>query len=208
MQNAHQTTWATSLDIVILRVTTYCQQITTMKTLSCMRHGQTNYNVLGLCNDDPKREVSLTKLGFQQATAAAAQLQHADIERIFVSPLPRTQQTAEIINEYHSVPIIVHPLLTDIRSGFDGRPVAEYFAAIAHDKLHACVNGGESLWQHRTRVLQFIDWLLREPYQRVLVVAHEETLRVFIAHFHHIDPQSMLQLSIGNCEIVSFDIET
>ncbi len=31
-----------------------------------MRHGQTNYNVLGLCNDDPARPVHLTDLGIEQ----------------------------------------------------------------------------------------------------------------------------------------------
>lgn len=66
--------------------------------LLLMRHGQTNYNRLGLCNDDPRDAVYLTDLGRRQALAAAVALRAARLEHIFVSELPRTRQTAEIVN--------------------------------------------------------------------------------------------------------------
>jgi probable phosphoglycerate mutase len=171
-----------------------------------MRHGQTHYNLLHLCNDDPRREVCLTATGIAQAQAAAEQLHDAAIERIIVSELPRTRQTAEIINRYHHAHIETNALLNDIRSGFDSQPVADYFAAIAHDRLNAQVNGGESLFQHKQRVLSFLDWLRQQPQQTILVVAHEETLRVFIAHFTHLGDEQMLDLKIGNCEFVQFTL--
>lgn len=171
-----------------------------------IRHGQTNYNLLHLCNDNPRLNVHLTSTGEAQALAAAERLSNAGIERIIVSELPRTRQTADIINRYHNAPIDSHSLINDIRSGFDSQPVAEYFAAIAHDRLHAQVNGGESLLQHKERVLNFLDWLHLQPQQTLLVVAHEETLRVFIAHFKHLTNEQMLDLNIGNCEYVIFEI--
>ncbi|MBI3772037.1 MAG: histidine phosphatase family protein [Gammaproteobacteria bacterium] len=119
-----------------------------------------------LCNDDPQRNVHLTPAGETQARAAAERLRNAGIERILVSELPRTRQTADIINRHHHAPIETHPLINDIRSGFDGQPVADYFAAIAH----------------------------------------EETLRVFIAHFTHLSDEQMLDLKIANCEYVEFEI--
>lgn len=172
-----------------------------------MRHGQTNYNLLHLCNDDPQTDVFLTSAGESQAAAAAERLRDTGIERIIVSELPRTRQTAEIINCYHSAPIESHPLINDIRSGFDGRPVADYFAAIAHDRLHAVANGGESLLQHKQRVLRFIEWLQQQPQTTLLVVAHEETLRVFVAYFTQLSDEQMLDLNIGNCEYASFDVQ-
>ena len=36
-----------------------------------MRHGETNYNRLGLCNDNPQRDVHLTDTGIRQAAQAA-----------------------------------------------------------------------------------------------------------------------------------------
>ncbi len=166
-----------------------------------MRHGRTNYNELGLCNDDPNADVHLDDIGKQQAQAAAEKLRDVKLDRIIVSPLPRTRQTAEFINQYHHASIEVHPGLADIRSGFDGKAVDEYFASIAHDPLNARVNGGESLLDHKQRVLSFIDWLQRQQQENMLVVAHEETMRVFVAYFEgNVLDECLRDLKIGNCE--------
>lgn len=166
-----------------------------------MRHGRTNYNDLGLCNDDPGADVYLNDAGTQQAQEAADRLRDVALDRIIVSPLPRTRQTAEFVNRYHAAPIEIHPDITDIRSGFEGKAVGEYFAAIAHDPLKARVNGGESVLDHKRRVLGFIHWLERQQQDNILVVAHEETLRVFVAYFEGNVPDARLRdLSIANCE--------
>jgi probable phosphoglycerate mutase len=166
-----------------------------------MRHGHTNYNALGLCNDEPNADVYLDDIGKQQAQTAAEQLRNVALDLIVVSPLPRTLQTAEFINQYHHAPIDIHPDIADIRSGFDGKAVDEYFAAIAHDPLNARANGGESLLDHKRRVLGFINWLLGQSQQNILVVAHEETLRVFVAFFEGNVPDERLRdLNIANCE--------
>jgi probable phosphoglycerate mutase len=63
------------------------------------------------------------------------------------------------------------------------------------------VNGGESLLDHKQRVLGFIRWLERQPQDNILVVAHEETMRVFVAYFEGNVPDERLRdLNIGNCE--------
>jgi broad specificity phosphatase PhoE len=170
--------------------------------LYCLRHGQTNYNVRGLCNDDPRDAVHLTDLGRAQAAAAAGPLRAAGIERIFVSQLPRTRETAGIVNAGIGAPIEADARLNDIRSGFNNRPVAEYFAAAGHDRLHARINGGESLLDYRARVLPFLDDLSRRPERCVLVVAHEETLRVIVAHLRGLPAGEMERLHFPNCEIV------
>ena len=167
--------------------------------LYVMRHGHTNYNDLGLCNHDPDVDVHLDDTGKQQAQAAAKQLRDVALDRIIVSPLPRTRQTAEIINQYHNAPIEARPDIVDIRTGFEGRAVSEYFAAIAHDPLNARVNGGESLLDHKQRVLGFIHWLQHQQDENMLVVAHEETLRVFVAWFEgNIPDERLRDISIGN----------
>lgn len=171
----------------------------------CMRHGQTNYNIKRLCNDNPDADVHLTESGRRQARDAAVGLQRVPLEKIIVSQLPRTRETAEIINRHHGVDILTHPQINDIRSGFDGQPVRYYQRAIARDPLHARPEGGESLVEHKQRVVSFIDWLRRQPFGTVLVVAHEETLRVFYAHFLGLADDQMLWLEFRNCEIISFE---
>lgn len=169
--------------------------------LYVMRHGHTNYNELGLCNDDPTVDVHLSDMGIQQAQLAAEKLRDVQLERIIVSPLPRTRQTAEIINQYHQLPIESHPGIADIRSGFDGKTVDDYFTAIADDPLNVRINDGESLLDHKKRILEFVDWVKAQPQENILVVAHEETLRVFVAYFEgDVADEQLRDIHIGNCD--------
>jgi alpha-ribazole phosphatase len=172
-----------------------------------MRHGETNFNKLGLCNDDPARDVYLTAAGIQQAEQVARQLQHDKIELIVTSELPRTIQTAEIINRFYHVPIIQHAAINDIRSGFDGQPVRDYFAATDADPLHTTVNGGESLLQHKARVLTYLDWLMQQTAQVILTVAHEETMRVFYAYFNQTPDTQLRSLHFGNCDVLKYQLD-
>lgn len=172
-----------------------------------MRHGQTNYNQLGLCNDDPAIDVFLTEQGLLQTRQAAEQLKDIPLKQIMVSPLPRTRQTAEIVNQYHQVPIIIKDEIIDIHSGFESQPVADYFSAIAPDRLHLKFNGGESLLEHKQRIVKFLDTLRWEKSQEALVVAHEETLRVVKAYFESLSDEQMLDLHFGNCEILKYSFQ-
>lgn len=171
-----------------------------------LRHGQTNYNLLGLCNDRPTPEVRLTPLGREQAAAAAARLRRVRLDRILTSELPRTGETAEIVNRDRGAPIEAYPDLDDWRTGLDGRPVAELYAAIASDPLHTRVNGGETLAEHRGRVFRFFDWLGTQRDESVLVVAHEETLRAAAAYFRRLSDEAMLALRFGNGELLEFEL--
>jgi alpha-ribazole phosphatase len=171
-----------------------------------MRHGQTNYNQLGLCNDDPAKDVHLTDAGIQQAQLAAEQLKDKPVKQILVSPLLRTRQTADIINQYHRVPVIVKEEIIDVHSGFESKPVADYFAAIAPDRLHLKFNGGESLLEHKQRIVNFLQWLIKENLKGTLVIAHEETLRVVQAYFESLTDEQMLDLHYRNCEILEYPL--
>lgn len=171
-----------------------------------LRHGQSEYNLLRLCNDDPTRPVPLTALGREQAAFAAAALAGGGIEMIYASPLPRARETAAIVGSQVGAPVVVDARLADIRSGCEGRPVAEYQAAIAHDPLRARPNGGESLLDYRERIGGFLDWLATQPHTMVALVAHEETLRVLKGLAEGLPPQATIELAFGNCEVYSFDL--
>jgi probable phosphoglycerate mutase len=170
-----------------------------------LRHGQSTYNLRHLCNDDPAREVRLTGKGIAQAGAAIAALRQAGPTAIHCSPLPRTVQTARIVNAALHLPLHLEPALADIRTGFDGRPVAAYLAAIAHDPLHARHNGGESLQDHCARVSACLQRLAEQGRDNLLLVAHEETLRVFKAWAEGLPLQQVIGLPFGNCEPYLFD---
>lgn len=170
-----------------------------------MRHGQTDYNVRGLCNDDPGRAVRLTELGRQQARAAAGRLGDVPIERIFVSELPRTHETAAIVNAAHGVPVEVEPGLNDWRTGLDGQPVTDLYAAIRDNPMDTRVGDGETLREHQARVHACIDRLRGRPLGTVLVIAHEESLRAASSYFHGLSDDEMLALHFDNTALLSFE---
>lgn len=136
------------------------------------RHGQTNYNDLGLCNSDPKVDVHLTEVGIEQAENLAEKLKDVEIDQVFVSELKRTKQTAQIVNEYHKAPVTVEPRLNDIRFGYEGKHYREYQSALdsADDKWTVRFNGGESIKDLRERAQDFIDDLKTKDYKTVLIV--------------------------------------
>lgn len=139
------------------------------------RHGRTNYNDLGLCNADPSVDVHLTSLGKKQAQTLADELKHAPIERIFVSELKRTQQTAEAVNTFHHVDVQTDARLDDIRTGFEGKDCKEFGDALdaAADRWNARFNDGESVEDMKKRVAAFLDELKTKPYDTVLVITSQ-----------------------------------
>jgi probable phosphoglycerate mutase len=171
-----------------------------------MRHGETNYNRLGLCNDEPTKPVYLSETGIRQAEQARDLLADVTLDQIIVSELPRTRQTAEIVRGQRDIPILVHSALNDIQSGHEGLPVAAYFKATGHDRLHIRPANGESVLDFKSRVLPFIDWLATKPWKHALVVVHEETLRILFAYFNKLDDGAMLDLHFANCQIVQVDL--
>jgi broad specificity phosphatase PhoE len=172
-----------------------------------VRHGESEWNLLGLCNDDPNRPGDLTARGRRQVMAAAERLIGQPVDRVYCSPLPRTRQSAALIAGRLGVALTVDDRLRDIRSGFDGQPVAEYLAAIAQDPVHAEPPGGESLAQHAARVHAFLDWLRRQPLRAVVLVAHEETLRAFKARAEGIALEALFGASFANGAVYSFDLQ-
>ncbi|MCU0767292.1 MAG: histidine phosphatase family protein [Gammaproteobacteria bacterium] len=169
-----------------------------------VRHGESEYNLLRLCNDDPAQPVHLTARGRAQAAAAAERLAVSPVDAVYASPLPRARETAAIIAARIGAAVTVDARLADIRSGCEGRPVAEYQAAIAHDPLHARPNGSESLLDHRDRVAGFLAWLKEQSHAGVILVCHEETLRVLRSEAEDIPPADAVDLAFANGEIYAF----
>lgn len=62
-----------------------------------IRHGQSESNLNGSINVDPQQKNGLTQEGKEQALKEAQKLNEYKVDYLFVSPLQRTQETAEII---------------------------------------------------------------------------------------------------------------
>ena len=162
-----------------------------------VRHSETNYNIQKLCNADPTIDVHLTDNGIEQTKNLANLLMDADYEIVYVSHLPRTRQTAEIINEHHGKDIIVDERLGDNKTGFESKPVTEWFTVLesSNDRWNAKFNDGESLNEAALRVQGFIDELKDKSYASVLIVTHGFMTQ---AIFGYIENKSLQEASEFN----------
>lgn len=172
------------------------------------RHTQTNYNVEGKLNSDPSIDVQLTELGVTQAQDLAQKLSQEKFEIIYISELPRTKQTAEYVNRYHHVPMVVDGRLNDNASGFEGRPTQEYLAAFhsSDNGWHAKFNDGESLAEARSRAEDFLSELRTKPYKAVLIVTHGYIVESIYGILHELGHEEASAYKLPQGEFAVFDV--
>lgn len=173
-----------------------------------LRHGESDFNLRGLCNDSPDRAVNLTEHGRRQAMQAIEPLRGLSIRRIISSELPRAYQTAELIATGLCLAFEADRRLNDIRSGCDGLPVKKYLNAIAADPLNTRIGDGETLSEFHVRINAFLSDLASTAPKTgtTLLIAHEETMRVFKARGEGLLPAEVVGLRFANCVPYCFNL--
>jgi len=149
--------------------------------LIVIRHGEAGNNVEKVYNSNPEnpnyKPFNLTDSGIRAITKTAKDLlakgfSNNNIAAVFVSPLPRTRQTADILVKQGLVSkdkIIIDKRLTELNAGdLEGKPTfPEWKSSFAKD-YHA-----ESEQQVKNRVKEFYDSILRQyPTGNIIVVTH------------------------------------
>lgn len=172
------------------------------------RHGRTNYNDLGLCNADPSIDVHLTDTGKSQAKALAEKLKSVDLDRIYVSELKRTLQTAEIVNQYHGVDILTDKRLNDGRSGFEGKHFSEYDAALdsSTDKWTVRFNDGESIQDIRDRAEKFLKDMESTGLDSVLIVTSAWIIQALLAILQNLTFEESWELDIQQGDFIELEV--
>ena len=169
-----------------------------------VRHGQTDFNLQSRIQG--QLEVPLNEVGISQAREIGESLKEVKFDKIYCSPLARTRQTAEIINEYHNIPIIYDDRLKEYCAGSrQGECFLEWKTQEQPDlwdneTQKAC--GAETFEEFQTRVLSFYREL-ETTKERVLIVSHGGVYRHIYRYLHNIKEKVKVQ-TLGNCEIVVF----
>ena len=103
-------------------------------TLLVVRHGQSEWNALGLMQGQTA-DIPLTDLGHAQAAAGAAELAALGPGALISSDLLRARQTAEHCARATGLPITVTPALREQGYGvLEGRPSRELWDVV--DDVH------------------------------------------------------------------------
>lgn len=171
------------------------------------RHAETNYNVLGLCNDSPDVDVHLTPKGIEQAELLAKTLKTASLELIITSDFLRTKETARIVNQYHGVPTTADSRINDILTGFEGKPANDFRKARqgAEDKWTVRLSGGESFEDEKLRVNAFLKDLKQRKEKCVLIATHQAIARLIYAQVFKVPNEKVDDLEVSNAHCFDFE---
>jgi 2,3-bisphosphoglycerate-dependent phosphoglycerate mutase len=191
-----------------------------------VRHGESTWNIAGLCQGH-NDEAELTERGLRQAADAAAQFGYRPVRAIYASDLHRAQQTAAAFAAVLGLPVHTDTRLRERCLGvLEGTPHATISPAdLGHGggRLFGPdvrPEGGESVRDLYARVAAFCDDLaeglrghrdtlpgLTKPGRAttsgdVLVIAHGGTVRVLEAYIRGISVDQMTWRPVDNATTV------
>ncbi len=144
-----------------------------------LRHGETDYNAAGLSQG--ALDISLNATGREQAQTAGPLLAGQGIARIISSPMQRTRETTDIVNEFLRLPVTYESDLREVVfGGMEGKPLYPWFSDWLEG--HYTPEGAESFASvlarvdaAMTRLLQ--DWQSTPQTGPLLIVAHGGVFR-------------------------------
>jgi broad specificity phosphatase PhoE len=147
-----------------------------MKIFLC-RHGQTTGDIEDRYGGD--YDDHLTKLGITQAHLLAGSLKSKGIEKIFVSPLIRAKETAEILGEILS---LVPEVVPDLKERNQNGVLTGMIKSEAKNKYPELVDrlsnykntieGAESFDNFQIRIIRAIKGILKMNYETIAMVTH------------------------------------
>lgn len=156
--------------------------VTRGNTFLIVRHGEAESNVLHVASSSPENPHHLTEKGREQARATAALLKGRKIDAMYVSPLMRTKQTADILaTELQIEPSLVRidKRVQEYQFGaYDNKPLAEYDAVTkpgvyTREGYTTSVGGSETMQELRKRVGDFLRAVDAEhERETIMVVTH------------------------------------
>lgn len=181
----------------------------TNKTLILFRHGQTDWNHQGIIQGHSDNPINDT--GRQQAHALGNILKKKNLEIIVSSDLPRTVQTAEIVNSYLGIPLHTTHALREVHAGTaQGTLRAEQMQTVFWnywnddhpDYDFLGYPEGETKAEAKKRIFDWLRTFVRATeHTQIVICSHGRILRLLImALIGH-------TIKLGNCEYVELEYD-
>ncbi|MEX2515265.1 MAG: class I tRNA ligase family protein [Candidatus Paceibacterota bacterium] len=149
-----------------------------------MRHGEADHNIKRIMSSLPSNEHHLTNKGKEEVREAITKLEDIDIDFVFVSPMLRTKETAEMVKEsldLSTEQIIIDERFTENKAGIlEGKKVEKWHEVMDDlEPFSETVEGGETYTDIRTRMLSAL-FDINESYQdkNILIISHGLPLRI------------------------------
>lgn len=165
-----------------------------MTKIIFVRHGQTEWNVLGRYQG--QTDIALSPLGIEQAEKLAAHFPVDKVEAVYSSDLVRAMTTARCVADSFGLTVEPRPELRELNFGdWEGLTydeiVAKWPDALNNFFQHPDVleiPHGESFPKLRERALDAVEKIVAcHPNQTVAVFAHGAILRTILTAALHMD---------------------
>ena len=177
-------------------------------TFYIVRHGQTNWNILGKTQGHGNSD--LTPKGEEQAKELAEAMGNYPIDLIYSSDLGRAVQTAQIIGDKIGVEVKETPALREMGFGaWEGLLIEEIKKE--HSKTYdtwrnephlAKIPGGETLHIIKDRVDKFIEEINKKyDNKHILLVSHSVTVRVMLLSFLNSGVENIYRIKQDNTDL-------
>ena len=172
-----------------------------------IRHGQTEWNVLGKVQG--RADIELNENGMKQAEETEKVLENEAIDLIICSPLKRAKQTAEIINKNRNIPIIYDENIVEREFGeFEGMKKEEFdFKRYWSYKQDYQYEKAENIREFFERVYKFLNRLKKEYSDKsILIVTHGGISIPVNCYFNGIpEDDNLLKLALKNCQVAKYE---
>ena len=182
------------------------------KTIYIVRHGETDYNKQGIVQGS-SIDSSINELGQKQANCFWEAYKDVPFNKIYTSKLKRTHQSIQkFIDKGTSWEQM--SALNEISWGdYDGTKLTEdnYYWQVVdkwnNGELDYRISGGESPKDVALRQKEFIDKILKEDDDLVLVAMHGRALRILISNYVLNDLNKMDTVSHRNLGLYILEVE-
>lgn len=190
-----------------------------MAYLVLVRHGQSEWNALGLWTG--QEDIGLTEQGRAEARAAAEHLRELTLHKGYTSDLSRAQQTLEEIKQalgHTDLETTRHKALNERHYGdyqaknkwdIKDEIGEENFTKLRRSWDHPVPNG-ETLKDVHARVLPYYESTILNDLKEgknVIVAAHGNSLRALMKHLENVTDDKVHELEIGTGEVVMYEID-
>lgn len=158
-----------------------------MTRLYIVRHCEAMGNINRIFHGITDSKIS--ERGVEQLKFLSERFKDIKIDKIYSSPLERTRKTADAVNKYHGLPVIIKENIIEINGGcIEGLPwkqLPELHPELAKDwnlePHNFAPEGGESMRQLHQRIWEAMNQIIDESRgQTVAVVTHGCAIRNFL----------------------------
>jgi len=178
-----------------------------------VRHGESEENVKGTFYG--KTDCKLSDKGKVQSLFLRDKLKDINFNKVYYSPTKRAVETLDLIYDNKNSQKSCDKRLCEINFGnFEGKNYTELLELYEEecklwerDWISFTPPNGESYLDLYKRVEEFMDELLKESYENVLIVSHGGPIRAIYTYVMNKNLEMFWKFGCNNCDIAKIKFE-